>query len=103
MRRLLVVGTAIGALVAGVAFAGEVKGPPGRINNTDVTGAPAHANSACAFSGLNDFDEEDTEGQTDSQVQTAADAWKFYGLPQGVQGRGLPEAGLTGFCRGGTN
>jgi hypothetical protein len=82
------------ALFAGAAFAGEVKGPPGTINNTNETGAPSHANSICAFSGLNDFDSE--EGQNLSIVQTAADAWKIYGLPHGVTGWG-------GACRGGTN
>ena len=80
------------ALTASVAFAGEVKGPPGTINNTNDTAAPAHANSACAFSGLNDFN----NGQTASQVQTAADSWKYYGLPKG-------SPGTLGLCRGGTN
>lgn len=85
MRRLLIVATCVAVLLAaGAAFAGEVKGPPGTENNTNVTAAPAHANSACAFSGLNDFDEH--EGQNVSQVQTAADSWKFYGLPKGFVG-----------------
>lgn len=79
-------------LSATAAFAGEVKGPPGTINNTNDTAAPAHANSACAFSGLNDFN----NGQTASQVQTAADSWKYYGLPKG-------SPGTLGLCRGGTN
>jgi hypothetical protein len=79
-------------LSASAAFAGEVKGPPGTINNTNRTGAPAHANSACAFSGLNDFG----NGQNVSQVQTAADSWKYYGLPKGAPG-------TLGLCRGGTN
>lgn len=74
------------------AFAGEVKGPPNTINNTNDTAAPTHANSACAFSGLNDFN----NGQTASQVQTAADSWKYYGLPKGAPG-------TLGLCRGGTN
>lgn len=78
------------------------RGPPGTVNDTNETGAPSHANSACAYSGLNDMDEH--EGQTVSQVQTAADAWKYYGLPKGVQGKGAPELGITsGLCRGGTN
>jgi hypothetical protein len=76
------------------AFAGEVKGPPGTPNNTNETAAPDHANSACAFSGLNDLDA--SEGQTASQVQTAADSWKYYGLPHGAPG-------TLGLCRGGTN
>ena len=100
MRRLAVA-TIVSAFVGGLAFAGEVKGPPGTVNNTNETGAPSHANSACAFSGLNDMDEE--EGQTESQVQTAADAFKFYGLPHGVQGKGIPEAGVPGLCKGGSN
>jgi hypothetical protein len=34
-------------------------------------------------------------GQTVSQVQTAADSWKYYGLPKG-------SPGTLGLCRGGT-
>lgn len=78
------------------AFAGEVKGPPGTLDNTDFTGAPEHANSNCAYSGLNDFDSTDPVGQIDSIVQTAADAWKFYFLEHGFPGK-------DGACRGGTN
>lgn len=84
MRRLLVVATAVAMLTAGGAFAGEVKGPPGTINNTNETGALDHARSACAASGLNDLDQ--TEGQNVSQVQTAADSWKYIGLPKGTPG-----------------
>jgi len=95
MRRLLAVAAAVAMLAAGAggAFAGEVKGPPGTVNNTNTTGALDHANSACAASGLNDFDPADPEGQTVSQVQTAADSWKFYGLPKGAPGK-------LGLCRG---
>ena len=78
---------------AGAALAGEVKGPPGVENNTNVTGALDHANSACAASGLNDYDT--SGGQIDSQVQTAADSWKYYGLPKG-------SVGTWGLCTGGT-
>ena len=84
---------AIAAAGAGSAFAGEVKGPPNQPNNTNETGALAHANSACAASGLNDLDSR--EGQNVSQVQTAADSWKYYGFPKGAVGR-------LGLCRGGT-
>jgi len=95
-RRLL--SAACGALLVltlgfGSALAGEVKGPPGTINNTNETGALDHANSACAASGLNDLDQ--SAGQTVSQVQTAADSWKYYGLPKGAPGK-------LGLCRGGT-
>jgi hypothetical protein len=93
MRRLLVVAAAAAVLAAGGAIAGEVKGPPGTINNTNETGALDHANSACAASGLNDLDQ--SSGQTVSQVQTAADSWKYYGLPKG-------SPGTLGLCQGGT-
>jgi hypothetical protein len=96
LRRLVVTAVCTSAFVgfsAAAASAGEVKGPPGTINNTNETGALAHANSACAASGLNDLDQ--SEGQTVSQVQTAADSWKIYGLPKG-------SVGTWGLCRGGT-
>lgn len=93
MKRLLLVASAVVALAAGAAFAGEVKGPPGTLNNTNETGALDHANSICAASGLNDFDTSDPIGQMVSQVQTAADSWKFYNLPKGTPGQA---------CRGGS-
>jgi len=83
------------ALGASTVLAGEVKGPPNQINNTNETGALEHANSACAASGLNDFDLSDPIGQRVSQVQTAADSWKYYELPKG-------SPGTWGLCRGGT-
>jgi hypothetical protein len=52
--------------------------PPKLDIGASETGALNHANSGCAASGLNDLDS--TEGQTESQVQTAADSWKFEGL-----------------------
>jgi hypothetical protein len=97
MKRLIAAAFCVTALVgvpAGGAFAGEVKGPPGTPDNTNVTGALDHANSACAASGLNDLDSTDP-GQTTSQVQTAADSWRYYGLPHGAPG-------TFGLCRGGT-
>jgi hypothetical protein len=97
MKRLVVVAASVALLVgpgASAAFAGEVKGPPNQPDNTNETGALAHANSACAASGLNDFDSHDP-GQTVSQVQTAADSWKYYGFPKGAEG-------TLGLCRGGT-
>lgn len=57
---------ALGAFGAAGAVAGEVKGPPGTINNTNFTPVHFHvAASVCSFNGLNDF----TQGQTDFQVQ----------------------------------
>ena len=103
MRRYLLVVALAAVMVmasAGAALAGEVKGPPNQDNNTNVTAAPANANSACAFSGLNDFDLGDPHGQNLSQVQTAADSWKYAGLPKGTPGTLF---GGPGLCRGGTN
>jgi hypothetical protein len=106
MKRLLMVAFSAAVLVgagASAAFAGEVKGPPGTPcggdtgvtcdHNTNTTGALDHANSACAASGLNDMDP--AAGQTSSQVQTAADSWKYYGYDKGAVGR-------EGLCKGGT-
>jgi hypothetical protein len=96
MKRLLVVAVSAAVLAcagASGALAGEVKGPPNQVNNTNETGALDHANSACAASGLNDLDPK--EGQSVSQVQTAADSWKYYGLPKGAPGK-------LGLCKGGT-
>jgi hypothetical protein len=50
----------IAALVPSAALAGEVKGPPGTPGVPDSgsgipTAGPAHANSICVFSGLNDM------------------------------------------------
>jgi hypothetical protein len=66
------------------ALAGEVKGPPGdgttqAGGNPNATAAPAHANSICAFNGLNDYDS--LEGQNDFHVQS-------YGID--VAGKGDP-------------
>ena len=94
MKRLFAIAFCVAAFAggsAGGALAGEVKGPPGTLDNTNTTGALDHARSACAASGLNDFDSHG--GQNVSQVQTAADSWKYYGLPKG-------SPGTLGLCRG---
>ena len=98
MKRLFAITVCTAALVGastGTAMAGEVKGPPNVLNNINDTGALDHANSACAASGLNDFDLSDPNGQLVSQVQTAADSWRYYGLPHGAPGK-------LGLCKGGT-
>ena len=64
--RKLIAGAALALIVSGVggtAFAGEVKG------NGEHKGVNPHA-SLCAYSGLNDF----VEGQTESRTQTPKDA-----------------------------
>lgn len=82
------------SLSAGAALAGEVKGPPtGVAPNTNYnTAATSHANSACVFSGLNDFQ----QGQTDRMTRTPAD------VPPGAAGHGAGEEFPIG-CRGGSN
>jgi hypothetical protein len=97
MKRLIVVAASIavfGTAGATGALAGEVKGPPtgGTPATNFNTAATSHANSACVFSGLNDF----INGQTDKQTQTPADG------PPGAPGHGAgPEFPIG--CRGGSN
>lgn len=94
VKRAATIVFCVAATVAGSASgaaAGEVKGPPRTLNNTNTTGALDHAKSECAASGLNDYDT--SFGQNESIVQTAADSWKYYGLPKGA-------VGTFGLCRG---
>jgi hypothetical protein len=84
---------AVAGAIAGAASAGEVQGPPGTpgvafSGSGNRTGAPAHANSICAYNGLNDMNP--SQGPIDSFVQTPH--------TQGVPG----QAG-HGTCAGGTN
>lgn len=98
-RRRAAVRGAVGASLAAVvlvasgasALAGEIKGPLPDGHTGEPTGALEHAASACAASGLNDYDP--AEGQNDRRVQTPADAWRYYELPKGAPGR-------LGLCRG---
>jgi hypothetical protein len=95
-RRTLAIAVCTAGLMVGAAApasAGEVTGKPGAPVRPDGTAALDHANSACAASGLNDLDP--SAGQNSSQVQTAADSWKYYSLPKG-------SPGTLGLCRGGT-
>jgi hypothetical protein len=84
---------AIGGLSASPAFAGEVTGRPGipgkAFSGSGVrTGAPAHANSICAYNGLNDMNPD--QGPIDSIVQTP-------------HNQGSPGDAGHGTCAGGTN
>jgi hypothetical protein len=82
---------------AGAASAGEVIGPPGTPgvvgsgSQTD-TAAPAHANSICAFSGLNDFRPE--TGQITFITQSPGTEVKTGAVPPGIPGLA---------CKGGSN
>lgn len=83
----------VAGLSASAALAGEVKGPPGTpgVANSGSglsTGAPAHANSICAYNGLNDM--IPTQGQIDFIVQTP-------------HNQGSPGDAGHGTCAGGTN
>lgn len=78
---------------ASVASAGEVTGRPGTpgvpFSGSGVrTGAPAHANSICAYNGLNDMNP--AQGPINSIVQTP-------------HTQGSPGAAGHGTCAGGTN
>ena len=85
------------AVVAGLsgsaALAGEVKGPPGTpgvpfSGSGEPTGARTHANSICAYNGLNDMNP--SQGQIEFIVQTP-------------QNQGVPGEAGHGTCAGGTN
>jgi hypothetical protein len=74
---------------AGSAFAGEVKGPPGIPGEAgssaeEFTAAPTHANSICAFSGLNDLNEE--FGQVETRTQSPGTEHRLGNTPPGVPG-----------------
>ena len=88
-----VCGAALAGSSAGAASAGEVTGPPGTpgvaFSGSGVrTGAPAHANSICAYNGLNDLNPE--QGPIDSIVQNP-------------HNQGSPGEAGHGTCAGGTN
>jgi hypothetical protein len=114
-RKSLLTVVACTAALAGVsastAFAGEVKGPPGTPSTetsppipgtSGTTAAPDHANSVCAFNGLNDLIVG--EGPTNTIVQTPGHFMQAGITPPGTPGHGT---GIPGFfeigCRGGSN
>ncbi len=80
---------AIVGMGASSALAGEVKGPPGTPgvigsgSQTD-TGAPSHASSICAYSGLNDFRAEN--GQITFIVQSPGQEVRMGSTPPGIPG-----------------
>jgi hypothetical protein len=71
----------------------DAKGPPtgGDPNTNYNTNATDNANSVCVFSGLNDYQ----QGQTDKTAQTPADG------PPGAPGHGFD--GFPNGCKGGSN
>jgi len=114
MRRksLLAVALCTALLVgasATAAFAGEVSGPPGTPSSPtnpvptppggEPTKAPDHANSICAFSGLNDM----VDGPTDTIIQSPGQFMLAGITPPGVPGHGTDIPGFENGCRGGSN
>jgi hypothetical protein len=78
MKSLLmaaVCAVAITGASAGVAFAGEVIGPPGSVGNPGTPKDVTHASSICSFSGLNDF----VNGPTDFIVQSYGQDVRLHG------------------------
>jgi hypothetical protein len=86
------------AVGAGSALAGEVKGPPGTGPRTQeevdliATAAPAHSNSICSFSGLNDMIVG--QGPIDFHVQSPGQDVRTGENPPGIPGLA---------CHGGSN
>ena len=93
-KALCVVAVTVAATVsmAGAAVAGEVTGPPGSVGHPGAKKDMTHANSICAFSGLNDF----VNGPTDFHVQSYGQDVRLHGAD--------PRAFNPGdACRGGSN
>ncbi len=88
----------VAGLGASAASAGEVKGPPGTGPRTQEqvdairTAAPAHSNSICSYSGLNDM--IPGQGPIDFHVQSPG---------QNVRNGGPPGLPGHGTCAGGSN
>jgi len=90
---------AVAGAGAGAAFAGEVTGPPGSINNPGTPKDTTHANSICSFSGLNDF----VNGPTDFIVQSFGQDVRLGHLSP-IGGITDPTVANPGdFCQGGSN
>jgi hypothetical protein len=96
-KKSLLAAALCAAVLAGgsvsAALAGEAQGPPGTpgvafSGSGERTGAPAHANSICAYNGLNDMNPD--QGPIDSFVQTP-------------HNQGSPGDAGHGTCAGGTN
>jgi hypothetical protein len=83
---------AVAGAGAGAASAGEVIGPPGSVGHPGVLKDMTHANSICAFSGLNDF----RNGPTDFIVQS-------YGQDVRLHGADPTVANPGDACQGGSN
>jgi hypothetical protein len=89
----------VSVLTAGVAFAGEVQGPPGTpgvpgSGSGNRTGAPAHSQSVCSYNGLNDMNPK--QGPIDSIVQTPHNQGSPGEAGAGPAGSGTPGSPTCG-------
>ena len=80
------------AVSATAALAGEVTGPPGSIGHPGTPKDMSHANSICAFSGLNDF----ANGPEDFIAQA-------FGIDVKLHDADPTEFNPGDACRGGSN
>ena len=98
----------VAGLSAGVALAGEVKGPPDKSltprtqQQVDAirTAAPSHSNSICSYSGLNDV--IPLQGPLDFIVQSVGQDVRTGLTPPGIPGSKDPTTGAP-TCGGGSN
>ena len=93
-RAFLVLAVCATAMVSfsASASAGEVKGPPGSVENPGERKDVTRANSICSFSGLNDF----VNGPNDFHVQS-------YGIDVVMYEADPREFNPGDACRGGSN
>jgi len=93
----------IAALGAGPAVAGEIKGPGSAtgilVGQSSPTAAPEHANSICAFSGLNHLHLGEP-GELPIRTQSYGQLVRA-GLKAEVPSPGVACNGHTGFLSGG--
>jgi hypothetical protein len=94
----LTAATALALAIAGPAFAGEVTG------NGNPTGATAHANSACVFSGKNDNPSAPLTGTDDiGGVSQSYGQLNRRGVLEDLFGVTPKEFNPGDACRGGSN
>jgi hypothetical protein len=92
---------AIASLGAGPALAGEIKGPGSATGVLvgEPTAGPAHANSICSFSGLNQFTPGE-RGEFPIRTQSYGQLVRL-GLKAQFPSPGVACNGHTGFFSGG--
>lgn len=110
-KRLLAVASCVAAFAAigaGSAFAGEIRGPglPGGVpaaSNPTPTAAPEHANSICAFSGLNHLHLDANGNPLPGELPTRTQSYGQLvaaGIADSFPSPGVACNGNTGFLSG---